>query len=90
MTLTALFDWAAWYSGGQGGDGGDLGRVEVFPTGDGGGAAGCDVEAVGVEPDEGTLVGQAGHGHAHQLALGQRACPDWELRCVRGGHGWLR
>jgi hypothetical protein len=65
-----------------------LGHADPPPgarrTGDGGGAAGWEAEALGVEFDEGTLVGQAGHGHVHQLAVGQRACPDRELGGVAG------
>jgi hypothetical protein len=33
----------------------------------------------GSRRDERTLVGQAGHGHVQELAVGQGACPDREL-----------
>jgi hypothetical protein len=39
-------------------------------AGDGGSPAGWQAEALGVEQDEGTLVGQARHGHVQQLAVG--------------------
>jgi hypothetical protein len=48
-------------------------------AGDGGGPAGRDLQPCRVEQDERTLVGQAGHGHVQELAVGQGSCPDREL-----------
>ena len=60
-----------------------LGYVDPPPDacrpGDGGGAAGWDLEPAWVEEDEGAFVGQAGDSHVQQLALGQGSSPDREL-----------
>jgi hypothetical protein len=55
------------------------------PSRDRGGAPRWDVEPRRVEEDEGTLVGQAGHSHVQELAVGQGACPDRELGGVGVG-----
>jgi hypothetical protein len=60
-----------------------LGHADPPPgarrPGDGGGAAGWDLEPSRVEEDEGAFVGQAGDGHVQELAVGQGVCSDREL-----------